>query len=234
MTLHDRLLIVEDDPNTADLLARFLGKEGYRIVLAQDGRQAMELFASQPPDMVILDAMLPHVDGFDVCAAIRRTSQVPVLFLTARDEEADIVLGLGLGADDYVVKPFSPRELVARVKALLRRCQSSQRPLDDGSGTHSGLSYDPSKRRFTLRGESLELTPLEFALLRTLMASPGRIFLRGELLNTLYPAGDPVIDRVIDVHIAKLRQKLRDDPDRPTYIHTVRGLGYRFADQELK
>ncbi len=226
------LLIVEDDSKTAGLIEMFLAKEGFRTFLASDGREGLELFAEMQPDMVILDALLPRVNGFDVCAEIRRTSQVPILFLTARDEEADIVLGLGLGADDYVVKPFSPRELVARVKALLRRATPDFGTQSDRVESIAGLVYESMNRRFMLNGQQLELTPLEFALLRTLLNSPGRVFLRSELLDTLYPSGDPVIDRVIDVHVGKLRQKLGDDPNAPVFIHTVRGLGYRFADLE--
>jgi DNA-binding response OmpR family regulator len=232
MSLVSSLLIVEDDSKTADLIERFMAKEGFRTLLANNGRQALGLFSEMQPDMVILDAMLPQVDGFDVCAAIRRTSLVPILFLTARDEEADIVLGLGLGADDYVVKPFSPRELVARVKALLRRTTPGSRTPCDKVESICGLVYESMNRRFLLNGQQLELTPLEFTLLRTLMNSPGRVFLRRELLDTLYPSGDSVIDRVIDVHVGKLRQKLGDDPNAPVFIHTVRGLGYRFADLE--
>ena len=152
------------------------------------------------------------------------------LFLTARDDEVDCVLGLGLGADDYVAKPFSPRTLVARIKALLRRSQMTAAVAPSAVTGISGLTFDRQKRRFLLHGESLELTPLEFTLLKTLFSTPGRVFLRSELLDKLYPGGEVVIDRVVDVHVGKIRQKLFDDPENPTYIHTVRGLGYRFSD----
>ena len=226
------ILIVEDDSKTADLIDRYLVKEGFETRTAIDGRKALEVFAEVQPDLILLDAMLPHLDGFEVCAAIRRTSNVPILFLTARAEEADLVLGLGLGADDYVAKPFSPRELVARVKSLLRRVRDSQHPKVQATQVISGLMYVINKRRFELNSQPLELTPIEFTLLQALFGAPGRVFLRTELLDKIYPSGDPVIDRVVDVHIGKLRQKLGDDPNRPTYIHTVRGLGYRFADSE--
>ncbi len=231
MTLAPSVLIVEDDPKTAELIDRFLSKEGFRTARAADGHAAIDAFAAVGPDLVILDVMLPKVDGFEVCAVIRRTSRVPILFLTARTEEADLVLGLGLGADDYVAKPFSPRELVARAKALLRRAGMSG---GDPESTHaiSGLTFDRAKRRFSLHERPLELTAIEFTLLQSLFSFPGKVFLRSELLDQLYPSGDPVIDRVVDVHIGKLRQKLGDDPVRPVYIHTVRGLGYRFSDSD--
>ena len=226
------ILIVEDDPKTAALIDRYLAKEGFLTQTANDGRRALDVFRDIQPDLILLDAMLPHLDGFEVCAAIRRTSNVPILFLTARAEEADLVLGLGLGADDYLAKPFSPRELVARVKALLRRARVSQDVNNSTTQVISGLQYVNNKRRFELNGQTLDLTPIEFTLLQAMFGAPGRVFLRSELLDKLYPSGDPVIDRVVDVHIGKLRQKLGDDPNQPTYIHTVRGLGYRFADSE--
>ncbi len=232
MTLAPSVLIVEDDPKTAHLIDRFLVQEGYRTSRAADGKAAIDSFAAVGPDLVILDVMLPRVDGFEVCAVIRRTSTVPILFLTARTEEADLVLGLGLGADDFVAKPFSPRALVARVKALLRRASMTTGGHLDPKSEISGLAFDRAKRRFSLHGQPLELTAIEFTLLQSLFSSPGKVFLRSELLDQLYPSGDPVIDRVVDVHIGKLRQKLGDDPVKPIYIHTVRGLGYRFSDSE--
>lgn len=227
-----RILIVEDDPKTAALIESYLQKEHFETVKVSDGRMALETFAGSQPVLIVLDVMLPRLDGFGVCAEIRKTSNVPILFLTARDEEVDCVLGLGLGADDYVLKPFSPRELVARIKAILRRVQAGVASEVPSSSGIAGLVYDKQKRRFSLHGNSLELTPMEFTLLQTLICSPGRVFLRNELLNKLYPDGELVVDRVIDVHVGKLRQKIGDDPARPTFIHTVRGLGYRFSDPE--
>lgn len=224
------ILIVEDDRKTASLIESYLRKEGFPTVKAVDGIAAVELFASNMARLVVLDVMLPKLDGFGVCSEIRRTSQVPILFLTARTDEVDCVLGLGLGADDYVAKPFSPRTLVARIKALLRRSQSSFANAPNPATEISGLTFDRQKRRFSLHSESLELTPIEYTLLHTLFMSPGRVFLRSELLDKLYPGGEVVVDRVIDVHVGKIRQKIADDPENPTYIHTVRGLGYRFSD----
>lgn len=224
------ILIVEDDRKTAALIESYLRKEGFPTIKAADGIEAVELFTSEAPRLVVLDVMLPRLDGFAVCSEIRKESQVPILFLTARDDEVDCVLGLGLGADDYVAKPFSPRTLVARIKALLRRSQMTHAVTASTVTGISGLTFDRQKRRFMLHGEFLELTPLEFTLLKALFSTPGRVFLRSELLDKLYPGGEVVIDRVIDVHVGKIRQKLLDNPENPTYIHTVRGLGYRFSD----
>jgi DNA-binding response OmpR family regulator len=178
----------------------------------------------------VLDLMLPKMDGWEVCRTIRRSSDVPILILTAREEEMDRILGLSLGADDYVVKPFSPRELVARVKAILRRTRSESR--DQRNLLSFGdLVLDLQKRRVTLDNRPISLTRFEYNLLATLMAAPGKIFSREELLTCLYPTGEAVIDRVIDVHIGKLRQKIEDNLSNPQYILTVRGLGYCFADK---
>ena len=223
------VLIVEDDRKTASLVALYLEREGFKTISAYDGKKALELAQQCHPISVILDLMLPSVDGWEICRELRRSSEVPILILTAREEEMDRVLGLSLGADDYVVKPFSPRELVARVKAILRRVRrhtaKKQPPLSLGA-----LTLDHEKRRFTLKGRPVSLTLSEYKLLEALMAAPGRVFTREELLNFLYPTGESVIDRVIDVHIGKLRQKIEDDATRPRYIQTVRGLGYRLTE----
>ncbi|MBI2209200.1 MAG: response regulator transcription factor [Deltaproteobacteria bacterium] len=223
------VLIVEDDRKTASLVALYLEREGFKTISAYDGKKALELAQQYHPIFVILDLMLPSVDGWEICRELRRSSEVPILILTAREEEMDRVLGLSLGADDYVVKPFSPRELVARVKAILRRVRQhtakKQPPLSLGA-----LTLNHEKRRVTLKGQPVSLTLSEYKLLETLMAAPGRVFTREELLNSLYPTGESVIDRVIDVHIGKLRQKIEDDATRPRYIQTVRGLGYRLTE----
>ncbi len=230
-----RILVAEDDVKTAHLIETYLRNESFDSVLAFDGPSAIANFSSCAPSLVILDVMVPKLDGFRVCEEIRKTSKVPILFLTARDDESDRVLGFDLGADDYVVKPFSPRELIARVKALLRRSQDQDatKTSTAPSGSMVGetrLRHDADKRRFSLGGEYLSLTPAEFTLLQCLIAHPGKVFRRDELLDKLYPNGELVIDRVIDVHIGKLRQKIGDDPNAPTFIHTVRGIGYRFSD----
>ncbi len=223
------VLIVEDDRNTASLVATYLKKEGFSTVMAHDGRQALEMARQHDPVFIILDIMLPEIDGWEVCRRIRKHSDVPVLMLTAREDEIDRIMGLSIGADDYVVKPFSPRELVERVKAILRRTAPSA-PRRDPVLAHRNLELDHEKHKVTLDGRPVSLTSLEYKLLHALMRSPGRVFSRNELLDHFYEQGEVVIDRVIDVHIGKLRQKLEEDPSSPRFIHTVRGFGYRFAD----
>jgi DNA-binding response OmpR family regulator len=225
------ILIVEDDRKTVAIIALYLEREGFKTIVAYDGQQALELAHQSHSSFVILDLMLPRVDGWEVCRKLRSTSDVPILILTAREEELDRIVGLSMGADDYVVKPFSPREVVARVKAILRR---ARRTLSGPKGqvAQRGLVLDLEKRKVTLHGQPVALTPFEYKLLQALMTAPGRLFTREELLARLYPGGEAVIDRVIDVHIGKLRQKIEEDPANPQYILTVRGMGYRFAEDE--
>ncbi len=224
------ILVIEDDLNTAALVALYLEREGFRPLKAADGPSGLELAKQHRPDLVILDLMLPKMDGWEVCRRLRKTSEVPIIMLTARGEEIDRVSGLTLGADDYVIKPFSPRELVARVKAVLRR--TAPRPHRESQVlSYGGVHLDLIKRRLSVQGRPVTLTPHEYALLKTLMSSPGRTYTRDELLQSLYPRGDAVvIERVVDVHIGKLRQKIEADPAEPRHIITVRGIGYRFAD----
>jgi len=223
-------LIVEDDKKTASLVVLYLEREGFQTVVAYDGQEAIELAERHEPIFVILDLMLPVVDGWEVCRQIRQSSDVPILMLTARGEEVDRVSGLTLGADDYVIKPFSPRELVARVKAILRR--GPLRPAKEKNRlSHGVLVLDREKRRVTLSNRSIALTAHEYRLLEALMATPGKVFTRDELRAFLYPRDEAVvIDRVIDVHIGKLRHKIEKDPSNPRFILTVRGVGYQFAD----
>jgi DNA-binding response OmpR family regulator len=226
------ILIVEDDANTSELVALYLRREGFQVVTAGDGEEALALAARHHPDLVILDLMLPKIDGWEVCRRLRRISDVPVIMLTARDEEIDRVAGLTLGADDYVVKPFSPRELVARVLAVLRRARpdtgSPARVLQQGE-----VRLDLEKRRLEVRNQVLDVTHHEYVLLEALMRKPGKVFTREELLQRLYPRGEAVvIDRVVDVHIGKLRKKIEVDPSDPEFILTVRGIGYRFAERK--
>lgn len=225
------VLIVEDDRNTAALVATYLQREGFATLQVHDGARALETAQQEKPGFVILDVMLPGMDGWEICRELRKVSEVPILMLTAREEEIDRVMGLSLGADDYVVKPFSPRELVERVKAILRRVRPAA-PQDSSLLEHDGLSLDPGKHKVTVDGQAVALTAVEYKLLQALMTAPGRVLSRDELLDRLYDHGETVIDRVVDVHIGKLRQKLGDDPNAPSYIHTVRGFGYRFADDE--
>jgi len=222
------VLIVEDDQNTATLVATYLEREGFTTVIANDGEQALEMAHLHQPVFIILDLMLPKIDGWEVCRRLRKVSDVPILMLTAREEEIDRVMGLSLGADDYVVKPFSPRELVERVKAILRRTRASAEITSVLS--HGGLVLDIEKHKVSLKGRLINLTTMEYKLLHALMRTPGRVYTRDELLDRFYQHGEVVVDRVVDVHIGKLRQKIEQDPSNPSFIRTVRGFGYRFAD----
>lgn len=224
------ILIAEDDPKTADLVALYLEREGYMPKIVQTGPDALTFIKRHHPALIILDIMLPEMDGWEVLRQLRHESDVPVIMLTARNEEVDKVAGLTLGADDYVVKPFSPRELVARVQAVLRRTTTAA----SGSSkiyTYKNLIFDTEKRKLTLNNKPISLTPHEYSLLETLMQRPGRAFTRDELLDRIYPNHEAtVIDRVVDVHIGNLRQKIEPDLTGPQFILTVRGIGYRFAD----
>ncbi len=223
------VLIVEEDRNTASLVATYLEKEGFATVTAYDGQQALEMQRRHDPIFVVLDVMLPKIDGWEVCRRLRKRSDVPILMLTAREEEIDRIMGLSIGADDYVVKPFSPRELVERVKAILRR--THRPPVEQATVfQHRNLILDHEKHKVTLDGKPVNLTSLEYKLLYALMRSPGRVYSRNELLDHFYEQGEIVIERVVDVHIGKLRQKIEQDPAKPRFIQTVRGFGYRFVD----
>ena len=220
-----RVLIVDDEPIVREVLGRYLEREGYDVGVAADGEEAIERFAEAPPDLVVLDLMMPKVDGAGVLDWIRRRAQTPVIMLTARGEETDRVVGLEMGADDYVTKPFSPREVTARIRAVLRRSGGDG---GDGQIEHGDLSIDPWGRRAALRGEALALTPKEFDLLHHLAANPGVVFSRIELLEDLWDFafdGDP---STVTVHIRRLREKIEDDPSRPERLVTVWGAGYRF------
>jgi len=226
------ILIAEDDKKTASLLELYLKREGFQTIGAYDGQQALELADRYRPIFLILDLMLPKVDGWEVCRQLRQSSDVPILILSAREEEVDRVSGLTLGADDYVVKPFSPRELVARVKAILRRGRLA-RSKEKKLLSFGSLVLDREKRKVTLNGNPVLLTPHELNLLQALMNAPGKVFTRDELLAHLYPRHEAiVIDRVVDVHIGKLRQKIEKDPSNPKYILTVRGIGYQFIEND--
>ena len=222
------IVVVEDDKNTATLVVTYLQNEGFEVLCAHDGAEGLRIARQAYPDLVILDLMLPGVDGLTICRSLRESSNVPILMLTAREEELDRVLGFSLGADDYVVKPFSPRELVERVKAILRRVNAS---VVEHDVLHCReLELDPDKHKVTVRGQVVALTSTEYRLLYTLMRSPGRVFSRSELLRQFYANDEAVVERVIDVHVNKLRQKIEHDSGRPEYIETVRGFGYRFVE----
>jgi DNA-binding response OmpR family regulator len=219
------ILVVEDDPKIVHLLRMYLEREGYGVATAADGRDALDASDRVHPSLIILDLMLPHIDGLEVCRRLRASSDVPILILTARVDELDKLVGLSLGADDYVTKPFSPREVVARVKTILRRT-ARERPLR--VLRRGSLELDADRHRVTVHSREVPLTPVEFRLLQTMLASPDRAFTREQLLNHIYAHQESaVVDRTIDVHVGNLRQKLGDDPDHPRYIATVRGVGYK-------
>jgi DNA-binding response OmpR family regulator len=224
-------LLVDDELSVQKLLAYPLRKEGYDVIPALDGREALERLRDDNFDLVVLDVMLPRMDGFDVCRAIRSRSTVPIIMLTAKTEETDKVLGLELGADDYITKPFSVREFRSRVKAVLRRAALAQpeaqfeEPIDAGD-----LSIDFEKRSVVVRGESVRLTYVEFEIIAALARTPGRVFSRTMLLERVWGDASYRDPRTIDVHIRHLREKLEEEAKTPELILTVRGVGYRFRD----
>ena len=223
------ILLVDDEDSVQKLLAYPLEREGFRVLQARDGEEALERFAAERVDLVVLDLMLPKLDGLEVCKRLRAESEVPIIMLTARDDELDKVVGLELGADDYITKPFSIREFRSRVRALLRRA-SVARPQDGEAITADGLRIDLARRSVEVRGNPVQLTYVEFELLRTLAANPGRVYSRKMLLEALWGASDYREPRTIDVHVRHLREKLEPDPGEPEYLLTVRGVGYRFRD----
>ncbi|WP_394620486.1 response regulator transcription factor [Lentzea sp. JNUCC 0626] len=221
-----RILVAEDDPKQSHLIRAYLEHEGHSVLVARDGRAAIDLARARTPDLVVLDVMMPEVDGLDVCRVLRAESQVPILMLTARSTEADLLLGLDLGADDYVVKPYSPRELVARVRALLRRSGAPE-----VSGPIRALDVEIDADRFEVRigGELVALTAKEFELLRVLASAPGKAFSRGQLLQETFGFDHNVQERTVDAHVMNLRRKIEPDPAAPKYVLTVPGRGYKFA-----
>jgi DNA-binding response OmpR family regulator len=225
----DRVLVVDDDAVIRWLVRDGLEREGFDVSDVEDGASALARLEGDRPNLVILDVNLPERGGFDVLSAIRAGSNVPVILLTGRVSEIDRVLGLELGADDYVVKPFSPKELVARVRAVLRRSgiatTASEAPLRVGD-----VSIDPSRLRVTAGDRSIELTPTEFQLLATLAREPGRVFTRGQLLDAIHGVAFASYERAIDAHVKNIRRKLEPEPARPRYVLTVHGVGYRFSD----
>ncbi|CAB1129729.1 two-component response regulator [Candidatus Hydrogenisulfobacillus filiaventi] len=227
----ERVLVVDDEPAIVELVQYNLEREGFVVDTEADGPAALRRARSERPDLIILDVMLPGMSGLEVCRALRQEMDVPILMLTARKDEVDRVLGLELGADDYVTKPFSPRELVARVKAILRRSQKG-READAGGGAVGirGLLVDPARRRVELDGQPVDLTFTEFELLQTLARNPGRAFSREELLSRVWGEDFFGDVRTVDVHIRHLREKLKEDPQNPRYLETVRGVGYRFKE----
>jgi DNA-binding response OmpR family regulator len=226
------ILLVDDEDSVQRLLAYPLEREGFRVLQARDGEEALARFAEEEVDLVVLDLMLPKLDGLEVCKRLRAESEVPIIMLTARDDELDKVVGLELGADDYITKPFSIHEFRSRVRALLRRAAVTRQVPRGGEviSAHA-LEIDLGRRSVQVRGEPVRLTYVEFELLRTLAAHPGRVYSRRMLLEALWGAADYREPRTIDVHVRHLREKLERDPAEPEYILTVRGVGYRFRDR---
>jgi DNA-binding response OmpR family regulator len=228
-----RILLVDDEQSVQTLLTYPLRKDGYEVVAALDGREALDRFAEQRFDLVVLDIMLPKLDGIEVCRRLRSRSQVPIIMLTAKDDEIDKVLGLEMGADDYITKPFSVREFRSRVKAALRRSEMLRgRPGGEEPIVAGELGIDFERRAVTARGEAVRLTYVEFEILSTLAGTPGRVMTREMLLEQVWGDSAYRDPRTIDVHIRHLREKLERDPRQPEYLFTVRGVGYRFRDQE--
>jgi two-component system, OmpR family, response regulator len=223
------ILLVDDEDSVQKLLAYPLERDGFNVVQARDGEEALVRFAQEAVDLVVLDVMLPKLDGLEVCKRLRASSTVPIIMLTARDDELDKVLGLELGADDYITKPFSIREFRSRVRALLRRAAiPSAGREEDETIERDGLRIDVGHRDVHVHERAVQLTYVEFELLRTMAASPGRVFSREMLLQALWGGSDYREPRTIDVHVRHLREKLEQDPSEPEYILTVRGVGYRF------
>jgi len=225
------ILVVDDEEAIAEAVRARLESEGYQVVVAYDGPQAIELHAEHRPDLVVLDLMLPGMDGLEVCQAIQRNSWTPVLMLTARTEEADTVAGFAVGADDYLTKPFSLRELAARVKAILRRMERMQAERDTGPIERNGLAIDPSRRRISVDGEEIGLTPLEFDILLALARDPGVVLSRDQLMDKVWGYRDYAGGRVVDSHVARIRRKLGEDGNEPRFIRTVHGVGYAFQER---
>ena len=222
------ILVVDDEPKIATLARDYLEHAGFTVLIATDGAAALATIRQRRPDLVVLDLGLPGLDGLDVTRELRRDSTIPIVMLTARDDELDKLLGLELGADDYVTKPFSPRELVARVRAVLRR---ADRAPEAGETIRAGeVALDVPRMRAEVAGRPIDLTPTEFQLLATLAARPGRIFTRAQLLDAIRGVAFETYERAIDSHVKNLRRKLEPDPRRPRYVLTVYGVGYRFAD----
>jgi DNA-binding response OmpR family regulator len=230
-----RVLVVDDEPSLVATIAYSLKAQGYSVDTATNGASALESVTRQPPDVIVLDVMLPGIDGFDVCRRVRRTSAVPILMLSARGEEMDKIVGLEVGADDYLAKPFSMRELLARVRALLRRRDLLLQEIDDRADpavlSAGDIRIDIAAHVVTKRGESVALTPKEFGVLETLVRNRGRVLSPSQLLEQVWGYLDTDL-RTVAVHIRTLRMRIEDDPSHPTHIETVRGVGYRYSARD--
>jgi DNA-binding response OmpR family regulator len=229
--MHRKILVVEDDVKTADLLRLYLEKDGYRVLTAHDGARGLELARNHVPDLIVLDLMLPKVDGLDLCRILRAEAgnhTPPIIMLTARSTEDDKLLGLDLGADDYLTKPFSPRELLARIRAVLRRAGADE--AGPAEIQYRDLAVNFLSREVRVRGERVSLTPKEFKLLQVLIREPGRAFNRLELVERAFGLDYEGLERTVDVHLMNLRRKIEPDPAQPIYVQTVYGVGYKFGE----
>ena len=221
-----KVLVVDDDTKTVELVKLYLNRDGYRVLTAYDGLDALRLARERQPDLIVLDLMLPGMDGLEVCRTLRDETDVPIIMLTARTTDQDKLTGLDLGADDYVTKPFSPKELAARVRAVLRRLPGERGPDEI---KHGKITLDFLKQEASVSGKQLNLTPVEFKLLGVLVKEPGRVFSRAQLIEKALGVDYQGFDRTIDVHILNLRRKIETDANHPKYIKTVYGIGYKFA-----
>ena len=225
----ESIMLVEDETSIRETMAEFLAEEGFEILQAADGLEALEVFRENQPDLIILDLMLPKLDGLEVCKAIRQKSNVPIIMVTARDEEIDKLLGLELGADDYITKPFSLREMKARIKAVLRRT-GFQGSTEEHKISFGALEINTDRRGVRMNNKIIELTPSEYAILTTLSQNVGRPYSRLQLLNATLGESYAGYERAIDTHVSNLRKKIEPNPQKPIYILTVYGLGYKFGD----
>jgi DNA-binding response OmpR family regulator len=229
MEVTSTILIVEDDPNTVEIVKLYLHRDGHRVLTAADGREGLRLARESVPDLVVLDLMLPILDGIEVCHILREESAVPIVMLTARVEEEDRLTGLNMGADDYITKPFSPKELAARVRAVLRRTAKDAVEIGPSEMVQGDIKADLRRRAVYVRNRQVPLTPTEFRLLVLLMREPGRTFTRDQIIDRVFGYDFDGFDRTVDAHVSNLRRKLEADLEKSGYIHTIYGVGYTFT-----
>jgi DNA-binding response OmpR family regulator len=225
------ILVVDDDKKIVELVSLYLKRDGYSVLAAYDGQEALDTARRKQPDLIVLDLLLPELDGTDVCRLLRAESHVPIIMLTARSTDEDKLLGLDIGADDYLTKPFNARELVARIRAVLRRATPDEEPVEDVRFGDLTVSF--VRHEVFLQGRPVSLTPTEFRLLETLVKNPGRAFSRADLLDRAFGYDYDGVERTVDVHVMNLRRKIEPEPGRPRYVTTVPGVGYRFEDHHV-
>ena len=228
--MSSRILIIEDDPDTVKLVSLYLSRDGHEVLTARDGVDGLRLARESAPSLIVLDLMLPRLDGIQVCRAVREESDVPIVMVTARVAEADRLAGLDLGADDYITKPFSPRELAARVRAVLRRTARGGAENDAPNLSYGQVVVDPATRAARVGSTQISLTPTEFRLLAMFLRQPGRVFTREQIIDEVFGYDFDGFDRTVDAHVANLRRKVEPNPRQPQYLHTVYGVGYKFGD----